>query len=387
QNTLKVERFEVERFNVERFKVECFKVERFNVECFKVERFNVECLNVERFKVEVPKSRRLQIGRAAPPATCDIPERSDEAKSRKGKRSRFKSREGNGQGYLQLGEETTRAKAARTSKKKKAAKRKLKAVKKEMKAPDTDDDGAEKEMKPLDPRSLSEEMSYIFARQELARMLERDPVLVAIRAYRGGDLQGPISEPHLDEALTTLDVLKKLFTLLGEAGIDAGDYDLEELSAFDVDVVMHTACKFVKVAKDLVGLAPDVSTLSPTPHRPQAAHSTGTGSSRYLSPSAEVDSDSSDEGKTHRMPLSATAPTFKTEAVSIKVEPTAEVPSAHAIPATPAIPAAPSVPLELFQRALEAFARASANATPSANVGPPAPHADVAPVTAVGPLV
>ncbi|RLN87256.1 hypothetical protein BBJ28_00025628, partial [Nothophytophthora sp. Chile5] len=349
----KVERFEVERLNVERFKVECFKVERFNVECFKVERFNVECLNVERFKVEVPKSRRLQIGRAAPPATCDIPERSDE----------------------------------RTSKKKKAAKRKLKAVKKEMKAPDTDDDGAEKEMKPLDPRSLSEEMSYIFARQELARMLERDPVLVAIRAYRGGDLQGPISEPHLDEALTTLDVLKKLFTLLGEAGIDAGDYDLEELSAFDVDVVMHTACKFVKVAKDLVGLAPDVSTLSPTPHRPQAAHSTGTGSSRYLSPSAEVDSDSSDEGKTHRMPLSATAPTFKTEAVSIKVEPTAEVPSAHAIPATPAIPAAPSVPLELFQRALEAFARASANATPSANVGPPAPHADVAPVTAVGPLV
>ncbi|RLN49630.1 hypothetical protein BBJ28_00019582, partial [Nothophytophthora sp. Chile5] len=69
-----------------------------------------------------------------------------------------------------------------TSKKKNTAKRKMKAVRKEMKVPGTNEDAAEKEKKSLDPCALSEEMSYNFARQELARMLERDPVLVAIRA-------------------------------------------------------------------------------------------------------------------------------------------------------------------------------------------------------------
>ncbi|KAE9029156.1 hypothetical protein PR001_g10134 [Phytophthora rubi] len=106
-----------------------------------------------------------------------------------------------------------------------------------MKAPDEKGE----EMKPPAPLpQLTTSLAHQFGILELDRLLQEDPVLMALDARTSLRLHGPISIPRIDEMYTTLEAVRMFLTLLEKSGLEVRTRDLSALASFDVDAVTNT---------------------------------------------------------------------------------------------------------------------------------------------------
>ncbi|KAE8908940.1 hypothetical protein PF005_g24597 [Phytophthora fragariae] len=222
-----------------------------------------------------------------------------------------------------------------------------------MKAPDEE----EEEMKPPAPLpQLTASLAHQFGIQELGRLLQEDPVLMALDARTNSRLHGPISIPRIDEVYTTLEAVCMMLTWLEESGLDVRTRDLSALASFDVDAVTNTIRRLFHTLGEIVGIAMKRKPSpwqAPSPRRRKATAGSSTGSSRYRSVSSIVDKSVSGSNAPERMIISPEVPPFR----PAQAAPAAALPSTQSTLPLPAMASLnmPGMQPDMSQRALDAL--------------------------------
>ncbi|GMF36065.1 unnamed protein product [Phytophthora fragariaefolia] len=110
-----------------------------------------------------------------------------------------------------------------------AAKRKFKK-KQQKRAPESADEKLPRTGgKNAGRQYTAEELDYALCKPQLARMLERDPILSFIRPKLISELTGPIQEPDWDSIADVRAAVHALFRIRREAGFVIGAFEMEKV--------------------------------------------------------------------------------------------------------------------------------------------------------------
>ncbi|KAG6610367.1 Eukaryotic/viral aspartic protease [Phytophthora cinnamomi] len=112
-----------------------------------------------------------------------------------------------------------------------AAKRKLKKKKKKkLRAPESADEELPKTGgKNAGRQYTEEELDYVLDKTQLARLLERDPILSFVRPKLINELTGPIQEPDWESITDVRMAVHALFGMLHESGFVLGAFEMERV--------------------------------------------------------------------------------------------------------------------------------------------------------------
>ncbi|GMF25413.1 unnamed protein product [Phytophthora fragariaefolia] len=123
---------------------------------------------------------------------------------------------------------STEGERAPTTTTKAAAKRKSK--KKKLRAPESTDEKLPRTGgKNAGRQYTAEELNYALSKTQLARMLERDPILSFLRPKPISELTGPIQEPDWESIADVRTTVHALFMIPREAGFVMGPFEMEKV--------------------------------------------------------------------------------------------------------------------------------------------------------------
>ncbi|KAG6614415.1 Eukaryotic/viral aspartic protease [Phytophthora cinnamomi] len=168
-----------------------------------------------------------------------------------------------------------------------AAKRKPKK-KKKLCAPESADEKLPKTGgKNAGRQYTEEELDYVLSKTQLARLLERDPILSFVRPKLINELTGPIQEPDWESITDVRMAVHALFGMLRESGFVLGAFEMERVFDWELASWKDSIKTMMGPLAGLVGMVKreakpprgDPGVVPPPLPRPQYQSSVGSDSS------------------------------------------------------------------------------------------------------------